>query len=571
MLYKNTDELIRKLSTKPLKVATKELAKFYAQARFNINDDDFNRQFTDGKFDGGIDFYHKEDDAFYIFQSKFSGTSKNADLTEIMNEINKIRNTISGENQNKQAQEFINALKRETGNEKAALEIVFVTTNKVKETIQKDVQRNLEEWQKKEKWAIVIDFVVKDKFGLENTIIDIEHGFVPQTGKRTLKLEEGQWIEHISTDTGVYSIICSVYVNDLLSWFGSSNEINNSLQKNVREFLGEAGKISNNISDSYESDPDWFWYKHNGIIIFADSMNIDRNTKRLTLRNPQVVNGGQTISSLFRTYDKNQRKENSSKVLLRVYRLPYDQTETYKISIDIISALNSQNKINPSDLKSTDPRQVMLERLFNNLGYTYFRKRSKEAKSSQNNVTMRNLALLAYVCRKNSPRAGVTGNIEEIFETEEKYNVTFPEEHIKKDLTYSSNHVVMDYLIIWNIDQTLKTTKRDLPLKDQEEFKFKKWYVLADVYGKLENWHKSKSFSWKKFSDFIDSSEFYDAVYQYSKSAFKIATEILPRNEEAINYYKTKTAENRFFSKTNPIDFERLIEKKYVKWENDSD
>lgn len=570
MLFKNTDELIRKLSLKPLKAATKELTKFYADARFEIDKDDFNRQYTDGKYDGGIDFYQREEDAFYIFQTKFSGTSKNADLTDIMNEINKIKNTISGENPNKPAQEFVNALKRETKNEKATLEIVFITTNKVRESIQQEVQKNLEEWKKKMSWAMSVDFVVKDKFGLENTIIDIEHGFVPQTGKRTLKLEEGQWIEHISSETGVYSIICSIYVNDLLSWFDNSNDINNSLQKNVREFLGGASKISKDIARSYSSVPDWFWYKHNGIIIFADNINIDRNTKRLILRNPQVVNGGQTINSLFTTFDTNGRKENSSKVLLRVYRLPYDQTETYKIGIDIISALNSQNKINPSDLKSTDPRQVMLERLFNNLGYTYFRKRAKEAKSSMTNITMRNLALLAYVCRKNSPRAGVTGNIEDIFETVEKYNTTFPEDLIKKDLTYSSNHVVVDYLVIWNIDQALKVIKRDLPKKDEDAFKFKKWYVLSDIYQKLKDWEKTKSFSWKKYSDFIDSDEFVDALYQYSKGAFKIATEILPRNEEAINYYKTKIAEDKFFSRENPINFETLIEKKYSKWERSS-
>ncbi len=161
--------------------------------------------------------------------------------------------------------------------------------------------------------------------------------------------------------------------------------------KNVREFLGEtgkAGKINKAIGHSYLSDPDWFWYKHNGIIILADDIFIDRVKNELVLRNPQIINGGQTLKALFSAYSKNNKAENSAKVLLRIYRLPYEDAETYKRSIEIISALNSQNKINPSDLRSTDPRQVRLERLFQQMGsgYRYWRKRSKEAKSSRYSI-----------------------------------------------------------------------------------------------------------------------------------------------------------------------------------------
>ncbi len=64
-----------------------------------------------------------------------------------------------------------------------------------------------------------------------------------------------------------------------------------------------------------------------------------------------------------------------------------------KRSIEIISAFNWQNKINPSDLRSTDPKQVRLEQLFASIGYKYLRKRSKEAKSTRYSITVRNLAL----------------------------------------------------------------------------------------------------------------------------------------------------------------------------------
>lgn len=76
MEYQNTDELIRKLSILNKVEATKKLTEFYAKARFKIKPEDFNRQYTDGANDGGIDFYYNEDTTFFIFQTKFSESSK---------------------------------------------------------------------------------------------------------------------------------------------------------------------------------------------------------------------------------------------------------------------------------------------------------------------------------------------------------------------------------------------------------------------------------------------------------------------------------------------------------------
>lgn len=202
--------------------------------------------------------------------------------------------------------------------------------------------------------------------------------------------------------------------------------------------------------------PAWFWYKHNGIIVFADHLHIDQSSQVLTLRNPQIVNGGQTLKALFLAFIKNNKAENSAKVFLRAYRLPYEDTETHKRSIDIIAALNSQNKINPSDLRSTDPRQVRIEQLFEKVedGFKYLRKRKKDAKAAFHQIKMTDLALRYYVCKKNAPHEGVTGQIEELFEEDSKYNEVFNEDAINKD--FGKFHVIVNYATIWIIDQILK-------------------------------------------------------------------------------------------------------------------
>lgn len=559
MEYQNTEELIRKLSLLNKVEATKKLTEFYAKARFKVIQDDFNRQYTDGSNDGGIDFYHDEDTTFFIFQSKFSGNPKDVALSEILDEIRKIKNTLTTENPNRKADDFVNALKRETGNKGALLEILWLTTNVLRPSVRDEIQTHLNEWRKENGWLMGVDFIAIDKHALENVIYDIKHGYIPYTGKKSLKLEQGQWMETNWEETGVYSVVCSINVNDILSWFPNSDEIDMFLQKNVREFLGDS-KINKAIGKSYLNTPTWFWYKHNGIIIFADNLYIDKTKMEMVLRNPQVVNGGQTLKALFSVYDKNNRSDNSSKVMLRIYRLPYEDTETHKRTIEIIKALNSQNNIKASDLHSTDPKQVRLEQLLEKIGsgYKYFRKRSQEAKSARYNITMTNLALRYHVCKKNAPHEGVRGNVEELFEEDTKYDETFDENAIHKEL--SGNHVAINYVTCWAIDQLLQ--KVVLPKRDAEYFQYTKWFVLVDTYRKLAEW-KQENFNlgWQRWPNFIESDHFKKAVLDYSRPAFKIGREIIPTQEEARSFFKTSEAVNKFSSKVSTRNFKQVMNK----------
>mgnify|MGYP005840787855 CR=1 FL=1 len=189
--YESTDELIRKLLLLNKVEATKELTEFYAKARFKIGQDIFNRQYTDGANDGGIDFYYNEDITFFIFQSKFSGSPKKVSASEILDEIRKLKNTLTSNNPNKKADDFVNSLKRETGNKDAILEVLWLTTNIVEQSVRDEIQNDLELWRKDNGLVLGIDFVAIDKHVLESVIYDVKHGYIPYTGKKILKLEQG--------------------------------------------------------------------------------------------------------------------------------------------------------------------------------------------------------------------------------------------------------------------------------------------------------------------------------------------------------------------------------------------
>jgi hypothetical protein len=563
MSYQSTDELMRKLSILNKVEATKRLTEFYSKARFKLSPEDFSKQYADGGDDGGIDFYHIEDSTYFIFQTKFTENSKKTSESEIQAEIQKIQKTLTNANTNHKADDFVNALKRNLPNKEANLEIIWLTTNIVNPSTREIIAKQLNEWKTDQNWQISTDFMTIDKYALESVIYDIKHGYVPYTGKKVLKLEKGQFIENSGDKTNVYSVVCTVNVNDILKWFPDSAEVDKFLQKNVREFLGESSKINKDIAKSYEKYPDWFWYKHNGVIVFADSVFVDKTSVELVLRNPQVVNGGQTLKSLFMNYDKNNRKDNSSKILLRAYRLPYEDTETYKRSIEIISALNSQNRINPSDLRSTDPRQVRIENLLTKIGdgYKYIRKRSKEAKSSRYSITMRNLAIRYLVCKRYAPHEGLRGDLEDIFEEDAKYNDVFDENAINKEQLAS--HIVLNYVTCWSVDQALQKTQ--LTKADGEYYAYTKWFALADTYRRLNEWKQSRfDLGWQMWAKFIECSQFEKAVQDYGKTCFRKGREIIPQNQEARAFLRTTQATVKFKSQTSKRSFDMAFNKAYA-------
>lgn len=212
---------------------------------------------------------------------------------------------------------------------------------------------------------------------------------------------------------------------------------------------------------------------------------------------------------------------------------------------------------------------MRLERLFERIGrgYKYLRKRSKEAKSNRYSIMMRNLALRYYVCKKNAPHEGVRGNVEELFEEDNKYNEIFDESAFNREL--SEYHVVINYVTCWNIDQILQNTvKRELPKKDAEYFQYTKWFVLADIYKKLMEWKQKKfNLGWQMWINFIESHQFGKAIFDYSRSAFRIGREIITARKEARSFLRTTEAARKFDSKVSVRNFESHMNKAVTRFQ----
>lgn len=147
---------------------------------------------------------------------------------------------------------------------------------------------------------------------------------------------------------------------------------------NVRGFLGLDNSINKEIFKSASSSENiHFSSFNNGITIIGTSFKIMRGADqyKIGIKNLNIVNGAQTCSAIFdamKDYYPDFDSFDKLSVLFRVFA-----TDDRDLIDKIALSTNSQNKVNPRDLKANDKIQVELERSLLMYGIKYVRKRGE--------------------------------------------------------------------------------------------------------------------------------------------------------------------------------------------------
>ena len=141
------------------------------------------------------------------------------------------------------------------------------------------------------------------------------------------------------------------------------------LEANVRSFLSATGKVNRGIRDTLRENPEHFVAFNNGIVVVADEMHFGRTADGAPsiswLKGMQIVNGGQTMASLYFT------KKRNPEVDLRRVRVPAkiivlrsrDADGEEGLISDISKYANSQNSVRLSDLSANKPFHIRVEQL----------------------------------------------------------------------------------------------------------------------------------------------------------------------------------------------------------------
>lgn len=125
-------------------------------------------------------------------------------------------------------------------------------------------------------------------------------------------------------------------------------------EQNVRTFLQFRGNVNKGIRNTIETNPDMFFAYNNGITATASEVYTDEYGYITKIINFQIVNGGQTTSSIYAA--KKNSKLDVSNVYVQMKLSVVNNSEKQDDFVSKVSEYaNTQNKINKSDFFSNSP------------------------------------------------------------------------------------------------------------------------------------------------------------------------------------------------------------------------
>ncbi len=151
---------------------------------------------------------------------------------------------------------------------------------------------------------------------------------------------------------------------------------------NVRSFLQLKTKINKGIQKTLLEEPERFFSYNNGIAVVVDSIELahDKNGSYLASATGfQIVNGGQTIATLFRT--KKQNNSNFTDVMVPAKIILVKKEDIEEVVPRISHSANTQNIVKKADFSSSHDFHMQIKKISNKIrtpeGHQWFYERMR--------------------------------------------------------------------------------------------------------------------------------------------------------------------------------------------------
>ena len=134
--------------------------------------------------------------------------------------------------------------------------------------------------------------------------------------------------------------------------------------KNIRNPLARSF-YNQNISLTLKKNPSYFWYFNNGITAITEEISeFHSDAERITLKGIQIINGAQTVFSIYSTYkfandDERSAMDRNCLITIRILR-----TLGHDFDLNVTRYTNSQNPIQERDFHSNDDIQKRIQSHF---------------------------------------------------------------------------------------------------------------------------------------------------------------------------------------------------------------
>ncbi|MGH3832413.1 MAG: AIPR family protein [Pseudonocardiaceae bacterium] len=156
------------------------------------------------------------------------------------------------------------------------------------------------------------------------------------------------------------AVVPGVVLKDVYAEYGAR-----LLELNVRSFLQARGKVNQGIRATILNEPARFLAYNNGISATASEVTLvatpDGGTAISSLKDLQIVNGGQTTASLYHAAVKDKATLDGIQVQMKLTVVPHERlTEIVPL---ISRYANSQNKVQEADFSTNHSFHVRIEQL----------------------------------------------------------------------------------------------------------------------------------------------------------------------------------------------------------------
>ena len=336
---------------------------WYLKTTENLSEEEIIETITNKSKDFGVDaiIIDKEFKVIKIIQSKYTENIGQScfDKDEI-NKLYMVYYYLTGQEDYTKIKGYVNKLLKEKiensikkiKDEGYSVKLVFVTTHKENPNYQvyskedvplevissKDIERRYEEWR---------------------------HGHTPELGE--IKMNFSSIMESPLSDPKAY--LANFDVCELFEKYQTYKD--KLFSRNVRIFYGDTNKPNKAMKMTLLSKrAQDFWYFNNGITILSEKVKINHENKIISLLNPQIINGCQTVSTIGIT---DQIVPGKSFLFAKIIEIG-DNILNQDIIDGIVEANNRQTPVDERMLKSNHPLQVKLQRDLEQLNFYYERK-----------------------------------------------------------------------------------------------------------------------------------------------------------------------------------------------------
>jgi hypothetical protein len=359
---------------------------------------------TEGKFDGGIDAYYVDPESrtIHFIQSKYRATEENFNSKMItVNELLKmdISRILDGEQMDESGNPY-NARILNMQSEIAAIPDIGRYSYKVQ------ILANAPDLTPAKLRQLTGGYPT-EVVDNDRAYLDIVLPVITGTYFRQRDIQIAIDLSNKNAGAKIsYEVRTTHYDCEITVVFAPIVEIarimyrykNSILRFNPRSYLELQGHVVNESirTTVLTTDTNEFALFNNGITMLSDETNINekigqRNKAQLTLRNPQIINGGQTAYTLSRIFEESPEPDKEAafrgkEVLLKVITLIEDplRTDAVRHRVELIdqisTATNQQTPVINADKFSNNQDHLNIQTvMFDRYGILYERKRGEFA------------------------------------------------------------------------------------------------------------------------------------------------------------------------------------------------